>query len=54
DVSFQGKNLKIVWRGEEVSNDGTSCASPSFASVIALLTYQLIAAGKSPLGFLNP
>ncbi|KAJ7193659.1 hypothetical protein GGX14DRAFT_318040, partial [Mycena pura] len=50
---LQGKNLEIVWRGEQVSIDGTSCASPSFACVIALLTYQLIAADKRPLAFLN-
>ncbi|KAI0085907.1 peptidase S8/S53 domain-containing protein, partial [Irpex rosettiformis] len=33
---------------------GTSCSSPIFASVISLINDQLIAAGKSPLGFLNP
>lgn len=30
------------------------CSSPIFASVIALLNDELVAAGKSPLGFLNP
>ncbi|KZP04478.1 subtilisin-like protein, partial [Athelia psychrophila] len=33
---------------------GTSCATPIFASTIALLNDQLICAGKSPMGFLNP
>ncbi|KAJ7172970.1 hypothetical protein C8R43DRAFT_1102784 [Mycena crocata] len=33
---------------------GTSASSPVFASVVALLNDQLIAAGKSQLGFLNP
>ncbi|KAJ7787984.1 family S53 protease [Mycena olivaceomarginata] len=33
---------------------GTSCASPIFASFIALVNDRLIAAGKPTLGFLNP
>ena len=40
--------------GDEFPVDGTSCSSPTFASVIALLNDRLIAAGKPPLGFLNP
>ncbi|KAJ7749422.1 family S53 protease [Mycena metata] len=34
--------------------DGTSCSTPTFAFIIALLNDQLVAAGKAPLGFLNP
>ncbi|KAJ7300632.1 hypothetical protein DFH08DRAFT_652755, partial [Mycena albidolilacea] len=34
--------------------EGTSMASPVFASVIALLNNELIAAGKPALGLLNP
>ena len=33
---------------------GTSCASPIFASYIALVNDRLIANGKPVLGFLNP
>ena len=33
---------------------GTSASSPTFASIVALLNDRLIAAGRSPLGFLNP
>jgi tripeptidyl-peptidase I len=33
---------------------GTSASSPTFAAVIALVNDALIAAGKPPLGFLNP
>jgi tripeptidyl-peptidase-1 len=33
---------------------GTSASAPTFASIIALLNDELIAAGKPPLGFLNP
>ncbi|KAJ7799598.1 hypothetical protein B0H14DRAFT_2387965, partial [Mycena olivaceomarginata] len=34
--------------------NGTSCASPIFASMIALINDRLIAAGKLVLGLLNP
>ncbi|KAJ7895026.1 peptidase S8/S53 domain-containing protein, partial [Mycena leptocephala] len=34
--------------------DGTSCSSPTFAAIVALLNGGRVAAGKSPLGFLNP
>ncbi|KAF7375848.1 Peptidase S53 domain-containing protein [Mycena sanguinolenta] len=54
DVAFQGVNFDIAWDTEIGTVSGTSCSSPAFASVIALLNDQLIAAGKSPLGFLNP
>ncbi|KIJ28813.1 hypothetical protein M422DRAFT_189249 [Sphaerobolus stellatus SS14] len=54
DVSAQGENIVIVNAGKTGSVSGTSCASPVFASVVSLLNDQLIAAGKSPLGFLNP
>ncbi|KAF8185613.1 peptidase S8/S53 domain-containing protein [Mycena galopus ATCC 62051] len=39
---------------EVTSVGGTSCASPIFASFIALVNDRLIAAGKPVLGFLNP
>ncbi|KAJ4479868.1 family S53 protease-like protein [Lentinula lateritia] len=54
DVAAQGVNVEIVDGGEAGLVDGTSCASPIFASVIALINDRLVAAGKSPLGFLNP
>ena len=33
---------------------GTSCATPAFSGVVALLVDRRLAAGKSALGFLNP
>jgi len=54
DVSAQGENFVIILDEESETVSGTSCSSPTFASVIALLNDELIAAGKSPLGFLNP
>ncbi|KAJ7606409.1 subtilisin-like protein [Roridomyces roridus] len=40
--------------GGVTSIGGTSCASPIFASFIALVNDRLIAAGRPALGFLNP
>lgn len=54
DVSAQGVNVEIVFQNQAGLVDGTSCSSPIFASVIAMLNDELVAAGKSPLGFLNP
>jgi subtilase family serine protease len=54
DISAQGENVEIFVDGQSGTVAGTSCSSPIFASVIALLNDELIAAGKSPLGFLNP
>ncbi|KAI0054617.1 family S53 protease [Artomyces pyxidatus] len=54
DVAALGVNVDIINQGALTRVDGTSCASPIFASVVALLNDKLIAAGKPPLGFLNP
>ncbi|KAF7365470.1 Tripeptidyl-peptidase sed3 [Mycena venus] len=54
DVSAQGVDFDIVNGGTLEGVSGTSCSSPTFASVIGLVNDRLIAAGKSPLGFLNP
>lgn len=34
--------------------DGTSASSPTVAAMMALLNDELISAGMSPAGFLNP
>lgn len=54
DVAAQGQDFVVVWDGQNVLLDGTSASSPTFAAVIALVNDALIAAGRSPLGFLNP
>lgn len=54
DVSAQAYNYQIVNDGSTTGVAGTSCSSPLFASIVSLLNDELIAAGKSPLGFLNP
>ena len=54
DVSAQGEKVQIVVAGKTGSVAGTSCSTPIFASIVSLLNDRLIAAGKPPLGFLNP
>ncbi len=54
DISTQGVRFAIFVGGQLGTVDGTSCSSPTLASIISLLNDRLIAAGKSPLGFLNP
>jgi len=54
DVAAAGTNFPIVVGGFTYGVAGTSCSSPTFASVIALLNDVRLNAGKPPLGFLNP
>ncbi|KAI0763097.1 peptidase S8/S53 domain-containing protein [Trametes elegans] len=54
DISTQGVNFAIVSGGQNMSASGTSASSPTFAAIVALLNEQRLAAGKPPLGFLNP
>lgn len=54
DVSLQGVNFEAVWYQQTIQLSGTSCSTPTFASIIALLNEQLLTAGKPVLGFLNP
>ncbi|CAD0100445.1 unnamed protein product, partial [Aureobasidium mustum] len=54
DVAAQGNHDVVVWEGNITTIGGTSASAPTFAAVIALVNDALIAAGKPPLGFLNP
>lgn len=54
DVAAQATNFEIVVSGETEGVDGTSCATPTFASVIQLVNSARVAAGNAGLGFLNP
>jgi len=49
-----GVDYLITVNGHNVPVSGTSCSAPAFAGIIALINDQRIAAGKSPMGFLNP
>jgi tripeptidyl-peptidase-1 len=44
----------IVFNNKTEDFGGTSCSSPGFASVIALINDRLVAQGAPVLGFLNP
>ncbi|KAJ6482716.1 subtilisin-like protein [Mycena sanguinolenta] len=54
DVALQGFNFDIVDNGDLQPISGTSASTPLFASIIALVNDQLLAAGKPVMGFLNP
>ncbi|TFY67250.1 hypothetical protein EVJ58_g1740 [Rhodofomes roseus] len=49
-----GINFSVVIDQEFYLVDGTSCSSPTFASVVSLLNDELVGSGKPVLGFLNP
>ena len=54
DVAAQGQSYVTIWRGSQVLLDGTSASAPAIAAVFSLVNDALIAAGKPPLGFINP
>ncbi|KAJ7761364.1 subtilisin-like protein [Mycena metata] len=54
DVSARHQGWIVENARTDLDAVGTSMSSPVFASVIALLNNELIAAGKPALGFLNP
>lgn len=54
DVSALGHNCPVVSGGQIMPVDGTSCSSPVFASLIALLNDYQTSKGKPKLGFVNP
>ena len=54
DVAAQGVNFEISWLWYPEYATGTSCATPTVASIVSLINDRLIAAGKPVLGFLNP
>ncbi|KAJ6573379.1 subtilisin-like protein [Mycena vulgaris] len=54
DVSAQGINIAISFGEKIITVNGTSAAAPMFAAVIGQLNSELVSAGKSQLGYLNP
>jgi len=54
DVSAMAVGYPVVCTGKAYLISGTSCASPVFAGIIALLNDHLLNSGKPVLGFLNP
>ena len=54
DVAAVGHNCPTVMGGQLMGVDGTSCSSPIFAALVALLNDHQKMNGKPNLGFLNP
>eukprot|EP01059_Diplonema_ambulator_P032192 TRINITY_DN619_c0_g1_i1.p1 TRINITY_DN619_c0_g1~~TRINITY_DN619_c0_g1_i1.p1 ORF type:complete len:542 (+),score=164.40 TRINITY_DN619_c0_g1_i1:41-1666(+) len=54
DVAACGNVLICIEGACGIPVGGTSCASPIFTGVLALVSNALMAAGKPPLGFLSP
>jgi tripeptidyl-peptidase-1 len=54
DVSAQGENFEVIYRGGATPVDGTSCSAPTFNGIVALLNEARLAAGKKSMGYLNP
>ena len=54
DVSAIGHNCPVFNSGSIMDVDGTSCSSPIFAGIIALLNDYQKTNGKKRLGFVNP
>ena len=54
DVAAAGEDYAIV-RDSQVSYvSGTSCSTPTFAALLALVNDALVSEGKPTLGFINP
>ncbi|GAM20503.1 hypothetical protein SAMD00019534_036780 [Acytostelium subglobosum LB1] len=54
DVSAVGHSYVTFVGGEMYLVDGSMCAAPSFAGMVALLNSHRLNNNQSPLGFLNP
>ncbi|KAI0642913.1 subtilisin-like protein [Trametes meyenii] len=54
DISANGANYVVAVAGKFVSVFGTSCSAPVFGSMITLINDARLAAGKGPVGFINP
>ncbi|ROW00084.1 hypothetical protein VSDG_03559 [Cytospora chrysosperma] len=54
DVAANGDNIAVVVGGYYETSGGTSASSPIFASLINRIVEERLAAGKGPLGFINP
>lgn len=54
DISANGANYVVAVDGSFSLVYGTSASSPVVGSIFTLINEQLAAAGKSPVGFVNP
>ncbi|KAJ7353612.1 peptidase S8/S53 domain-containing protein [Mycena albidolilacea] len=54
DFSVNGVNCTVVAEGRTIAVAGTSAAPPVIGAIITLINDARLAAGKSPVGFINP
>jgi len=54
DISALGEGYQVVVNGHVHSIGGTSASTPAFAGMVSLLNEARLAAGKKPMGYLNP
>ncbi|SLM34572.1 tripeptidyl peptidase protein [Lasallia pustulata] len=54
DIAAQGFRFLTVWDGGVVVLDGTSASTPTAVALVSLVDDALLAAGRAPLGWLNP
>ncbi|KAF8262652.1 peptidase S8/S53 domain-containing protein [Lactarius quietus] len=54
DIALQAVAYETVLNRQPSAMQGTSCAAPAAAGIIALLNNYMISSGRRPLGFLNP
>ena len=54
DVSANGANYVIAVDGTLSLVYGTSASAPVFGSIVTMINNERLAAGKGPVGFLNP
>ncbi|KAH9858512.1 family S53 protease-like protein [Lenzites betulinus] len=54
DIAAQAQGFQVVVNGQVKPVAGTSAASPTVASLVALLNDALFEEGHAPVGFLNP
>ncbi|OAX42805.1 hypothetical protein K503DRAFT_766419 [Rhizopogon vinicolor AM-OR11-026] len=54
DISANGANYVVAVDGEFELVYGTSCSSPVSGAIFTMINDARLAAGKSPIGFINP
>jgi hypothetical protein len=54
DVALTGDEVFVYTNGKNLCVDGTSCATPLWAALTALVNQQAAANNEPPVGFLNP
>lgn len=54
DISALGANIAVAVSGELTTTGGTSASAPIFAAMLNRVNEERLAAGKGPVGFVNP